>query len=76
VHSQIKANELHSQIVAKLAKQNLDLSYVNTHPALDGQYDKFIDLVHFTQEGRELMAETMFNAIRSVLEADLGKTEL
>jgi lysophospholipase L1-like esterase len=72
VHSQIKANELHSQIVANVAKHNPDISYVNTHPALDGQYDKFIDLVHFTQEGRELMAEAMFNGIRPVLEMDLN----
>jgi lysophospholipase L1-like esterase len=72
VHSQIRANELHSQIVANVAKHNPDISYVNTHPALDGQYDKFIDLVHFTQEGRELMAEAMFNAIRPVLENDLN----
>ena len=74
VISQIKANELHSQLVARLAAENPDVCFVDTHPALDGRHENFIDLVHFTQPGRERMAQTMFNAIRPLLAKDLAKS--
>jgi len=67
----IRANEMHSRIVSTVADANSNVTYVDTHPALDGQYDNFIDLVHFTQPGREAMAETIFEAIVPVLENDL-----
>lgn len=71
VLSQIKANEVHSQIVAELVREHPEISFVDTHPGLDGEHEKFIDLVHFTQEGREQMAATIFDAIKPVVEADL-----
>jgi lysophospholipase L1-like esterase len=74
VQQTIRANELHTQLVRQLAKENPDVIFVDTHPRLDGQHDKFIDLVHFTQEGRDDMAEMMFNAIRPVLEQEFGKS--
>lgn len=73
VINQIKANELHSRLVARLTTDNPDVYFVDTHPALDGLHENFIDLVHFTQPGRQLMAETMFSTIRPVLEKDLGQ---
>jgi hypothetical protein len=33
---------------------------------------KYIDLVHFTQEGRQTLAETIFAGIREILELDLA----
>jgi hypothetical protein len=69
---QIRANELHSQIVETLAGRDSGVIFVDTHPSLDGQYEKFIDLVHFTQAGRNEMAATMFEAIKPVLEVQLG----
>ncbi|MGO8677876.1 MAG: hypothetical protein ACLQVX_18660 [Limisphaerales bacterium] len=44
---------------------------MDTHPGLDGLHEKFIELVHFTEEGRQQMAETMFAAIRDILDEDL-----
>jgi lysophospholipase L1-like esterase len=73
VHWQILANEAHSRIVEELANQNPGVGFVDTHPGLDGHYQWFIDLVHFTQEGREHLAETMFNGIRQLIEEDLAK---
>jgi lysophospholipase L1-like esterase len=72
VFMQIQANELHSRIVATLAEQNASVIFADTHPSLDGQYEKFIDLVHFTQPGRNDMAAAMFEAIKPVLVNQLG----
>ena len=45
---------------------------MDTHPNLDGDHDKFIDLMHFTQAGRQQLAETMFAGIRDLLDGDLA----
>jgi lysophospholipase L1-like esterase len=71
VYRLIPANELHSKLVAKLAAEHPDICLIDTHPHLDGEYDKFKDLIHFTQEGRCQMAENVFAGIRGVLEKDL-----
>jgi lysophospholipase L1-like esterase len=71
VLSQIKANAVHSQIVAELAEAYPEIRLVDTHPGLDGEHEKFIDLVHFTQEGREQLARVMFHAIMPVLQDEL-----
>ncbi len=68
----IRANAVHSQIVAELARQNPWVCFVDTHPGLDGEHELFIDLVHMTQQGRARLAETMFEAIKPALEEDLG----
>jgi lysophospholipase L1-like esterase len=68
----IKANEVHSMIVRQLAQQHPEVRFVDTHPNLDGDNDKFIDLMHFTQDGRQQLAETIFANIRAVLERDLA----
>jgi lysophospholipase L1-like esterase len=72
VLSQIRANELHSRIVEALSRQHPGVIFVDTHPRLDGQHGKFIDLVHFTQEGRNDLAATIFLAVETVLERDLA----
>jgi lysophospholipase L1-like esterase len=71
----IRANETHSEIVLQTAAQHPEVCFVDTHPHLDGEYNKFIDLIHFTQEGRQQMAETMFAGIKAALEEDLSKRE-
>lgn len=71
VLSQIKANEIHSGIVAELATKHPEICFVNTHPGLDSEHDKFIDLVHFTQPGREQIAESMFQSIEPILKRDI-----
>jgi lysophospholipase L1-like esterase len=69
----IRANEIHSSIVRQSALQHPDVIFVDTHPHLDGEHDKFIDLVHFTQAGRQQLAETFFAAIRTALKEDLDR---
>jgi len=68
---QIEANRVHSTIVQSLAEQHPEVCFVDTHPQLDGEHDKFIDLVHFAPAGDRQLAENMFRALRPVLEADL-----
>ena len=72
VHWQIQANILHSSIVKELAAQYPGTLWVDTHPGLDGVHQKFIDLVHFTQEGRQQLAENIFAGIKDVLVHDLN----
>jgi lysophospholipase L1-like esterase len=69
----IQANGMHSRLVAQLAAKHPEVCLVNTHPGLDGEYEKFIDLVHFTQEGRQQLAETFFRAIKDIVAKDLAK---
>jgi lysophospholipase L1-like esterase len=69
----IQANAVHSRIVARLAAEYPEVCFVDTHPHLDGEHEKFIDLFHFTQEGRRQLAENMYAGIRNILEKDLGE---
>ena len=63
----IKANQAHSLIVQQLAQQHPEVVFVDAHPGLDGDHDKFIDLMHFTQAGRQQLAETIFAGIKEPL---------
>lgn len=74
VRNAIKANQAHTEIIGQLAKENPEVCLVDTQPTLDGRHENFIDLVHFTQPGRQHMAEMFFAAIRKTLEADLSAT--
>ncbi len=67
---EIKANEVHSAIVRQLAEHYPEIRFVDTHPQLDGEHRKFIDLVHFTQDGRRQLAETIFAGIKDLVEHD------
>jgi lysophospholipase L1-like esterase len=73
VHWEVRANELHSAIVEQVARRHPEVCFVDTHPQLDGEHDKFLDLVHFAPEGEQQMAETFFAGIRKILEADPGR---
>jgi hypothetical protein len=68
----ILINEAHSRLVQEVARQYPSVCLVDTHPGLDGQHEKFIDLLHFTQPGREQMAENMFAGLREWLEHELA----
>ncbi|HZM04572.1 MAG TPA: GDSL-type esterase/lipase family protein [Candidatus Saccharimonadales bacterium] len=67
----IRANAVHSLIVSQLAAEHPEVCFVDTHPHLDGDHEKFIDLIHFTGAGDRQLAENIFTAIRSVLEHDV-----
>jgi lysophospholipase L1-like esterase len=68
----IPANKIHSLIVSQLAAENPEVCLVDTHSHLDGEHEKFIDLIHFTGEGDRQLAENMFAGIRQTLERDLA----
>jgi lysophospholipase L1-like esterase len=70
---QIEANVLHSRLVEQLAWQHPEICLVDTHPSLDGEHERFVDLVHLTEEGRQQLAETFFAGIKQVLEEDLSR---
>ena len=72
VHYLIRANIAHSLIIKQLAQQHPEVCFVDTHPRLDGEHDKFIDLVHFNENGERQLAETIFAGIRKVVEKDLA----
>jgi hypothetical protein len=74
IYFQIKANRAHSTIVEKLAAEYPNICFVDTHPRLDGEHDKFADLMHFNVQGEEQIAETFFTGIRTILERELGVT--
>jgi lysophospholipase L1-like esterase len=65
VRAQIKANEAHSVIVQALAAENPDVRFVDTQPRMDGKHRYFIDLMHFSKEGDEQMADMFFEAIKA-----------
>jgi lysophospholipase L1-like esterase len=67
----IKANEIHSEILRRLAPQYADVTFVDTHPSLDGEYVRFSDLVHLTQEGRQQLAEVFYAGVERILKQDL-----
>jgi lysophospholipase L1-like esterase len=74
VRGQILGNLVHSMIVQKMAEQHPEVCLVDTHPHLDGDHEKFIDLVHLTQDGRQQLAETLFAGIRKILEEDFSRS--
>jgi lysophospholipase L1-like esterase len=68
----IRANAAHSLIVSQLAAENPEVCFVDTHPHLDGDHEKFIDLIHFSGDGDRQLATNMFNGIRDLLQKDLA----
>ncbi|MBN9080681.1 MAG: hypothetical protein BGP04_20620 [Rhizobiales bacterium 62-17] len=61
----------HNRMVEAVAKRT-GTPFVDTRPGLDGEWDKdlFVDIVHFTQKGSDLIAATMFDKLASELARD------
>jgi lysophospholipase L1-like esterase len=74
VEWKIKANVAHNQIVEQLARENPDICFAETRPTFDGHHELFYDICHFTPEGEERMAKIMFDAIKDVLQKEIGGT--
>ena len=74
VYQQMSANNLHSALVRKLAQDHPEVLFVDTRPNLDGEHEKFIDLIHLTQEGRQQLAQNFFEGIRDLLSQELQRT--
>ena len=73
IEQEIKANVAHTAIIQQLGKLHPEVTLVDTQPQFDGQHQYFIDVMHFTQAGRQHMAEVFFTAIRNTLEQELGE---
>ncbi|HWQ91883.1 MAG TPA: SGNH/GDSL hydrolase family protein [Clostridia bacterium] len=71
----IKANDLHSSIVRRLCEQHPEVDFIDTRPSLDGHPPYFIDLVHFSEEGRVKMAETFFAGLEELLKKELAPAQ-
>ncbi len=69
----IRANQAHSLLVGQITREHPEICPVDTHPGLDGEHEKFLDLVHFTQTGRQQLAENMFAGITNALEQDWSR---
>jgi hypothetical protein len=69
----IQANTIHSLLVSQLAAEHPEICLVDAHPHLDGDHEKFIDIIHLTNEGRRQLAENIFAGIRETLERDLAR---
>jgi lysophospholipase L1-like esterase len=69
----IKANAAHSELLRRMTQEYPNVCFVNTQPNLDGHHDKFIDLVHLTQLGRQDLAEAFFLGIRDLLKTQLAQ---
>jgi lysophospholipase L1-like esterase len=64
------ANALHTPLVLRLGEEE-GVVAVDTSAGLDGAYqDQYIDLVHFTQSGRDRLAEHFLEGITPTLLAD------
>jgi lysophospholipase L1-like esterase len=72
----MRANEAHSRLARALVQEHPEILFADTHPYLDGEHEKFIDLIHFTDAGRRQLAENMFGAIQPELARELEKAPI
>lgn len=66
----IPANRVHNGLIAALARQHEGVHFIETAAGLDGVHEHFIDLVHFTQSGREILARNILKGLLEVLKAE------
>ncbi len=67
VGRQVAANELQTALLRRLCSDGSAV-FVDASQELDGRYqDRFVDLVHFTQDGREQMAKNVLAGITALL---------
>lgn len=70
VHFSILANRVHNRLIRSLAEQHDGVYFVDTSRGLDGAHDHYIDLVHFTQPGRERLARNLHDGVKGLLKAE------
>jgi lysophospholipase L1-like esterase len=67
VRSAIVANQLHTRLLREIATPP-SVHFIDTAADLDGEYrELFVDLVHFTQPGRDRLAANLLDGIRGIL---------
>ena len=61
----VKANKLHSLILQKLATEHSNVFFIDSSHGINGNYSDnlFVDIIHFTDEGREALAENIFKGM-------------
>jgi lysophospholipase L1-like esterase len=70
VRSAILANQLHTRLLRRLASPP-GVRFLDTAPGVDGEYQGlFVDLIHFTQAGRDRLADRLLAGLREVLSSD------
>lgn len=70
VRGRMRANRLHNHLVRDLGTRR-GVPAIDTSVALDGRYrEYFTDVIHLNQQGRELLAQTIFEGLIPVLESE------
>ena len=67
VNYSILANRVHNLLIRELARQYDGVHFVDAADGLDGAHDRYIDLVHFTQRGRDRLAENIHAGLHDFL---------
>lgn len=69
LRSIIKQVEIHNELIQEIAQEEKNVLYIDTSKGLKGNYDsnKFIDIVHFSTAGDQMLAENIFNKIRPLM---------
>ena len=65
VLTEIEANYLHNEMARELAEKKQNVIYADTSHGLDGVHSKYVDLVHFTQAGRDQLASNLSKVIEA-----------
>lgn len=73
VYSAIKVNVMHSMLVNELTREHPEVIFADTNPGLDGDYRRFIDLMHFAPEGDRQLAENFFAPVTNALRIALSE---
>jgi len=63
----IQATRVHNALIEGLAREREQVHYLDISEGLDGVHENYIDLVHFTQAGRDRLAENLFSGLEPVL---------
>ncbi len=70
LRAQVLANRLHTRLVLQLA-ETYQVVAIDTSEGLDGAYaGAYVDPIHFTQLGRDRLAENILGGIRPILTAE------
>ncbi len=71
VHRLIFLNQVHTRMLEGLVLEYPDVTLARTENGLDGHYDQYIDLMHFTESGRARLAQHFYEAIEPILLSQL-----
>jgi lysophospholipase L1-like esterase len=76
VNFSILANQVHNRLIRSLAEQHDGVWFVDISTGLDGSHEHYIDLVHFTQSGRERLAQNLHAELQDLLKSETQRHRL